>query len=83
MPDVNAFNVLIQILSIDVSEIFSQGENLVAFVIAGKNDLDSSDDIKLITFELFSFCILILKSPVWDRSRVWAINTNYEKEFII
>ena len=37
-PDVNAFNVLIQILSRDVGKIFSfpQGENLVAFVIADK-----------------------------------------------
>ena len=55
MSDVNAFNV--------IGEISSHGKNLVAFVIAGKNALDCKDNIKLITFELFSFSILILKSP--------------------
>ena len=44
MPDVNALNVLIQIWSRDVGKILSQGENVVALVIAGKNYLDCKDD---------------------------------------
>ena len=62
---VKDINVLIQILSRDVGKInsFSHGESLVAFVITGKKDLDCRDDIKFITFELFSFSLLILKSP--------------------
>ena len=66
MPDVNAINVLIQILSRDVSKISSQGEDLVAFVIAGKNGLDCMDDINFITFELLRFSFLILESPAME-----------------
>ena len=70
MPDVNAFNVLIKILCRDIGKIhsFSHGENLVAFVMAAKKDSDYRDNIKLITFELCSFSIFIVKSPAMKNS---------------
>ena len=47
-------NTLFHTLSRDIGKISSQGENLVALVITGRNNLNCKDDFELITWEFIT-----------------------------